>query len=267
MSELLSKTEAQELLRLCKEGRLFDVQNWIASRKSLCLPSDLRTTPLKVALDTGFHSLVEVLAKNEPNQKMKDRALAHSVSLKRLDFIKLLVSHGADLGTIPFIEALRMWEPKIIRFFLDQGADFVEGSPFAIAFGERIRTAIGAWRQCKEKHTELASQLQEQADRALRHFCEKEDLKWVSLLLWAGADPRSSGPSLDYDGGLDDSDDSENVTALAAAAYAKNPQILKRLKPDKERDDVDKLLAEAGTLGREDTVRYLLGLGANPNVE
>lgn len=122
-----------------------------------------------------------------------------------------------------------------------------------------------AWRECKEKHPELASQLQEQADSALRHFCEKEDLKWVSLLMWAGADPRSSGPSLDYDGGLDDSDDSEKVTALAAAAYAKNTQILKRLKPDKERNDVDKLLAEAGTFGREDTVRYLLELGANPN--
>lgn len=87
----------------------------------------------------------------------------------------------------------------------------------------------------------------------------------MSLLLWAGADPRSSGPSLDYDGGLDDLDDSENMTALAAAAYAKSPQILKRVKPDKERDDVDKLLSEAATFGREDTVRYLLDLGANPN--
>jgi len=69
---------------------------------------------------------------------------------------------------------------------------------------------------------------------------------------------------LDYDGGLDDSNDSENLTALAAAAYARNPQIFKRLKPDKERDDIDKLLFEAATFGRDDTVPYLLELGANP---
>lgn len=226
VSEMLSKADAKELLRLCKEGRLFDVQNWIASGKSLGVPSELRTTPLKVALDTGFHSLVEVLVQNEPNQALKNQALWHSVFLKRLDFIQLLVSHGADLSSVPFIEVLRIWDPTIIRFFLDHGADFIAGSPFAVAFGERIRTAIGAWRACRERHPEVASQLQEQADRTLRHFCEKEDLKWVSLLLWAGADPRSSGPSLDYDGGLDDSDDSENVTPLAAAAYAKKPANL-----------------------------------------
>lgn len=265
VSEILSEADAKELLRLCKLGRLYDVQGWTTSGKSLCLPSNLRTTPLKVALDTGFHSLVELLVRNEPNQELKDRALSHAVSLKRLDFIQLLNSHGADLSSIPFIEVLRIWEPTIIRFFLDHGADFIQDSPFAVAFGERIRTAIGAWRKCKEKHPECASQLQEQADRALRHFCEKEDLKWVSLLMWAGADPRSSGPSLDYDGGLDDSDDSEDLTALAAAANAKNPHILRRLKPDKERDDIDKLLVDAATFGREDTVRYLLELGANPN--
>jgi hypothetical protein len=77
---MLSKTDAKDLLRLCKEGRLFDVQNWIASGKSLCVPSDLRTTPLKVALDAGFHSLVEVLAQNEPKQELKNRALWRSVS-------------------------------------------------------------------------------------------------------------------------------------------------------------------------------------------
>ena len=259
---MLSKSDAKELFRLCKEGRLFDVQNWIASGKALSVPPDLRTTPLKVALDTGFHSLVEVLAQNEPNQEMKNRALRHSVSLKRLDFIQLLVSHGADLSSVPFIEALRIWEPTIIRFFLDHGADVVQGSPFAVAFGERIRTAIGAWRESIEKHPEIATQLQEQADRALRHFCEKEDLKWVSLLMWAGADPRSGGPTLDDD---DDLDTSEHTTALAAAAYAKNLEILKRLKPDPERDDVDKLLPNAATFGRVDVVRYLLELGAKPN--
>lgn len=214
VSEILSEADAKELLRLCKLGRLYDVQGWITSGKSLCLPSNLRTTPLKVALDTGFHSLVELLVRNEPNQELKDRALSHAVSLKRLDFIQLLNSHGADLSSIPFIEVQRIWEPTII--FLDHGADFIQDSPFAVAFGERIRTAIGAWLVFKEKHPECASQLQEQADRALRHFCEKEDLKWVSLLMWAGADPRSSGPSLDYDGGLDDSADSEDLTALAA---------------------------------------------------
>ena len=32
---------------------------------------------------------------------------------------------------------------------------------------------------------------------ALRQFCQEGNLKWVSLLMWAGANPRSRGPALD----------------------------------------------------------------------
>jgi hypothetical protein len=177
VSATLSETESKKFLLLCKLGRLFDVQRWIASGKSLCAPDNLRTYPLKVALDTGFHSLVELLVRHEPYQEVKDGALSHAVSLKRLDLIQLLVSNGADVKSVPFIEVLRIWEPTIIRFFLDQGADFIQDSPFAVAFAERIRTAIGPWRETREKHPEFAAQLQEQADRALRHFFLEEEFK------------------------------------------------------------------------------------------
>lgn len=262
MSAKLSTAEAKYLLHLCKTGRLFDVQNWIASGKSLLLPAELRTTPLKVALDTGFHSLVELLVRNEVGQDLKNRALRHAVSLKRLDFIELLVSGGADICSVPFIEVLDVWDPTIIRYFLDHGADFIKDSPFAVAFRERIRTAIGPWKECREKYPAVAPQLQEQADRALRHFCFKGDLKWVSLLMWAGADPRSSGPTLDDDEGLDES---EHSNALTAAAYCENLEVLKRLKPDAKRDNIDQLLTIAAAVGHSDVVRYLFQLGAKPN--
>jgi len=261
VTKILSTTEAKELLRLCKTGRLFEVQDWIASGNSLCVPAELRTTALKVALDTGFHSLVELLVRNEKSQDLKNRALRQAVSLKRLDFIELLVSHGAEISSVPFIEVLQIWEPTIIRYFLDNGADFVTDSPFAVAFGERIRTALRPWRECKQKYANLGPQLQEQADRALRHFCFKDDLKWVSLLMWAGADPRSSGPTLD-----DNDDDPDGYeTALHAATYSKDFQILKRLKPDAKRDDIDTLLTNAAGGGRASLVEYLLELGAKPN--
>ncbi len=258
---MLSTTETKELLRLCKTGRLFDVQDWIASGKSICVPADSRTTPLEVALDTGFHSLVELLVRNETSQELKNDALQRAVSLKRLDFIELLISHGAEISSVPFLEVLQVWEPAIIRYFLEHGADFITDSPFAFAFGEKIRTALRPWRECREKYPSLGPQLQEQADRALRDFCFKGDLKWVSLLMWAGADPRSSGPTLDdYD---DDPD--EYLTALTAASYSEDFQILKRLKPDAKTDALDMLLTNAARRGHPDVVQYLLELGAKPN--
>ena len=222
VSKTLSTAEAKELLRLCKTGRLFEVQKWIAEGKSICVPAESKTTPLQTALDTGFHSLVELLVGNETSQELKNRALQQAVSLKRLDFIELLVSHGAEIGAVRFIEVLRIWDPTIIRYFLDQGADTITDSPFAVAFRDKIRTALRPWRECREKYPDSAAQLQEQADRALRHFCFEGDLKWVSLLMWAGANPRSSGPTFD-----DDEDDpDEYITALDAATYSKDSQIL-----------------------------------------
>jgi hypothetical protein len=260
--EPLSTADARHFLSLCKTGRLFDVQDWIASGKSLCVPDTIKSTPLEVALNSGFHSLVELLVSHEKSQDLKNRALLHAVTLKRLDFIELVVSHGAKVSSIPFIDVLRIWEPTIIRYFLDHGSDFITDSPFAVAFGEKIRTTLRPFKECQEKYPDAAPQLQEQADRALRHFCFKGDLKWVSLLMWVGADPRSRGPTLD----IDESDDpEERTTAMEAAAYCENVQILKRLKPDPNRDYVVGLLRDSATFGHADVTRYLLELGAKPN--
>jgi len=239
MAETLSTAEAKHLLHLCKTGRLFEIQDWISAGKSLTVPAELKTTPLEVVLNTGFHSLVELLARHEARQDVKSRALGRAVEQKRLDFVELLVSHGAEVSAVPFVDVLQGWEPAIIRYFLDHGADCITGSPFATAFGEKIRTALHPWRKSKEKYPHLAPQLQEQADRALRHFCYQGNLKWVSLLMWVGADPRSRGLTLDdYE---DPNDPDDHTTAMEAAMYAENVQVLKRLRPDPTRDDVNKL--------------------------
>lgn len=260
MTKILSTTEAKELLRLCKTGRLFEIQNWIATGNSICISADSKTTPVEVALNAGFHSLVELLLQNEENQQLKNRALQQALSLKRLDLIELLVSYGAEVSSVPFIEVLYVWDPNIIRFFLNHGADFITDSPFAVAFREKIRTALRPWGECREKYPDSAAQLQEQADRALRHFCFEGDLKWVSLLMWAGANPRSSGPM------FDDADDPDGyTTALDAATYSKDSQILKRLKPDAKRDNIGTLLINAARWGNSSMVEYLLEIGARPN--
>jgi hypothetical protein len=114
----------------------------------------------------------------------------------------------------------------------------------------------------KKAHPELAPQLQEQADRALRHFCYEADLKWVSLLLWAGANARSRGPTLDERW----ADDPEcHTTALREACSKGNLDILKRLKPDPAVDNLAELLSSAALATSKELIEYLVGLGANPN--
>src|SRR5580692_3496226 len=96
--------EIKELVRLCRRGRLYDVESWIATGKSFEGIIAKRKTLLQIAVETGFHSLVELIAKHEHSQSSKDSALADAVSLKRLDFVELLVENGARTDAVPFAD-------------------------------------------------------------------------------------------------------------------------------------------------------------------
>jgi hypothetical protein len=251
---------AKHLMDLCQEGRLYEVEEWIASGKSLQVPPESRETPLQIAMNRGFHSLVLLLARNDVGQAAKDDALSTAVSVGNLEFVELLVKHGVDLSSVPFSEVLLNWKPSVIQFFLDRGADFVTNRPFTKAFVARIRTALRPYLECKRNHPELAKELQRQADAALRHFCQAGNEKWISLMLWLGADPRAEGP------GPDDPDDPEYyTTALRQAGYKANIKILKLLKLRPETDNIAALVHDAAMFGGSEVVSYLLGLGTNLN--
>lgn len=262
MPEPLTTEEAKNLLSLCRAGKLYDVEKWIVSGKSLQIPAGIKKTPLAVAIDLGFHSLVELLARYETSQDIKNKGLSDAVAAKRLDLAQLLLERGAEIKSIPLAHAFGTWDPAIIRFFLDKGADVIKGSPFAVAFGEKIRTTLRPYVEYKKAHPELSSELQEQADQALRHFSHEGDLKWVSLMLWAGANPRTLGPTLDdcHENDLDC-----HTTALREACYQGKLDVLLKLKPDPSRDDLSELLRCAAFFASVEVLQYLLRIGAKPN--
>lgn len=257
---VLTIEQGKELVRLCRTGRLYEVDAWIASGKSLSVPSDIRKTPLQIAVDIGFHSLIQLLARHEKDVANLDQALSDAVALRNLDAVNLLLEHGADPRSIPLADVLLSWDPKIIQLFLDCRADVLAGLPFTVAFCAKVRTALGPFLNVKQAHPDIAADLQEQLERALRHFSREGDLKWVSLLLWAGADPRSVGPK-----GMDEDDPETHVSALQQAAAFGHVEILKKFRLNRERDDLSRLLHEASFGQSSDILVYLLELGAGPN--
>jgi len=78
-------------------------------------------------------------------------------------------------------------------------------------------------------------------------------------MLWAGADARSMGPSLEEEY---TNDPECYTTGLEQASYAGNVEVLKKLKPRAERDNLEKLLHTAAISGRKDAIQYLLEIGA-----
>jgi hypothetical protein len=257
---------AKMLIAFCRAGKLYDIEKWIAAGKSLDISAATkrvrRRTLLEIAVETGFHSLVELIAKNEACQSAKDIALRDAVLSRRLDLVELLLDSGAEIKSLPLADVLLTWEPKLIQFFLDHGADPIAGRPFAEAFDAKVRTALGRFVEYKRAHPELATQLQEQLDCVLRHFCGEGDLKWVSLLIWAGGDPRSRGPCL----GEPYTEDTECYTSgLEEACRSETPDVLRKLKPDRNQDDLASLLQSAAISNRKAILEYLLDIDANPN--
>jgi len=173
MSNPLSPVEAKELIRLCQAGRLYEVEAWIGAGRSLLVPREIRLSPLRVAISTGFHSLVDLLLRHEHRKDEKNDALRHALFLDRPAFIELAVVHGADIASIPFLDVLLTGDRELVAFFLERGADPTADYPFARAFRElRAKTTLGLYLDCRRGRPELAVQLQEQADMALRQFCQ-----------------------------------------------------------------------------------------------
>lgn len=84
--------DIKPLVDLCKAGRLFDVQDWIADGKPINPPPPpakgaRKKCPLQVSIDNGFHSLVQVLLESGANvQDGSYNALEQALSNRRLVF-------------------------------------------------------------------------------------------------------------------------------------------------------------------------------------
>lgn len=57
----------------------------------------------------------------------------------------------------------------------------------------RAKTTLGSFIECGEQRPDLAELMQQQIDMALRQASRDGKLRWVCLLQWAGANPRSRG--------------------------------------------------------------------------
>ena len=259
-----SYEEIQPLLALCKAGRLFDVQKWIASGRPIIPPLESKIrkkSPLELAIELGFHSLVEVLL--EGGAMVEDQRyspLSHGLEKRRLDLIMLLVKYGADPKSVSMDQVVATGDRKLIDYFIEQGGDMETGNPLALGLCGHIYPLLGVFKQYETRFPSF----QDQINIVLRHSCREGNLKWVSLMLWAGADPYAKGPSYP-----DEKPDPESdISALELAALYNHFEIF-RLKPIRESftpSRAQDLLSWACEADKADLLKELLSKGFRPTV-
>jgi hypothetical protein len=260
--------EIRELVALCKAGKLFQIQQWIADGKRINPPRFERKgprpeNPLTVAIDRGFHSLAEVLLKAgaEIDTDLWNGPMGKALQMRRFDLVQLLVEHGYDATSINMSAVFHTWDPEIVEFFIDRGADVETDGPLAEALRQRIRSGLRVFKRYQERFPHF----QKQIDSALRYHCQEGNAKWVSLLLWAGADPYSRGGTHYQD---DDDDDDGGLSALGFAALYERFDLFKirgmRLKPD--HPELTRVLKYAADHAEGlPLARRLIQAGVNPN--
>ena len=95
-------------------------------------------------MERGFHSLVKVLLEGGAAIESTgyDGPVEKALDMRRLDLIQLFVEHGYDPKSVRMERVFATWDPRIMEYFIEKGADVEDGNPLAWALCCRIRTAL-----------------------------------------------------------------------------------------------------------------------------
>ena len=141
--------------------------------------------------------------------------------------------------------------------------DLESGASIAKAFRDKQREFLGIYLGLRDRITSARAQ----AAMALRYHAEKGNLKWVALILWAGADARLAVPRIEEC----DWDEEDTDTALNAAVRYGHVEIVKKIGLHSVRDDVTRLLNQYFIQPKPQIIELLITAGADvsnlsPNV-
>jgi hypothetical protein len=240
--------ELQGLARLCEQGRVYEVEDWVRQGLPLHLAPSVKVhgrfrSPLQIALRTGQHSLALLLLRNgcAPDA---DRSSPFDTALqaRRSDLVDLLFQFGADPGRVDLEILLDTYDSALYERFLSAGVDLTQDHALAaaLAYHPGNKPLFGFAKH----HRHACPAIQTELDIALNYHVRENGEKGIMLCLWAGADPHTPVRDLEY--GSDDDPDSERETAVEGAAYRGNATALARFKPDPDRLDFDLLYQRAG---------------------
>lgn len=250
--------DLQQLFGIIRSGRLFALQKWLADSKRLRDPNnnDYRTDVLRVALETGFHSVVEVLlnAGGWSDSELTEGAEL-ALEYRRRDLADLFLSRGAKLDQIRFDTICKTMDLALMEQFLRAGGDPSHDNGFAYALSHiKARPLLRFYRSFRGEFPALDDQAALALDRAV----QANEVRWTALLAWAGADPFRPVPYNDSDSFPVDPEDSTN--AAMHAIYQKNAEILKVLHLKPSPTQAIELLTSAAYNSNVEVFKAFLGV-------
>jgi len=245
-----------QLHRLCREGRLYDVERWIEAGRPLqtkagVSPKSRRpTSALEIALEKESHSLVHLLLCNGYDPNLEPHCpLDLALRARRWDLIDLLLDWGADPQEVDLEDLFGTYNSKLFERFRALGVDMTSGHALAeaLAYHTSNKPLFGF----AKRHWRTDAKIRAALNSALAYHAGERNEKGVALCLWAGADPHAPARTLRFGHSYEEDDDEAEgnafggFSAVYEACLHGDVGILDRLGPDPARDDFDELYGAA----------------------
>jgi ankyrin repeat protein len=250
----------RNLVQLCEGGMLYEAEEWLEEGHSAKQPESCRHCPLLAATKAGFHSLVRMLLRYDCSPEQKQRAFKWAASEGNFEISKLLVEAGANAGDLSPDYFPSVYQRDFFQYLIDHGLDLTREDALANLFVERrAKPLLGLYLQNKDRFPAW----EDQAALALCEFVEKEDLKWISLMIWAGADPLKKVH--EFCECPDDCEEDAGRSAVEIAVSSRNPRVFAMLKVHLDPVLATTLLHESYVVPPVETLTALLAAGADLN--
>jgi hypothetical protein len=250
--------EFRDLLALIERGKLFALQDWIASGKPLQFDQVARSRRhvLQEAIRTGFHSIVEVLLRADgwSADDLAD-ALEFAREHSQFDIAELLERFGARGKEIDFMTACEKLDFATAERHLRAGFDPNQNNDFArVLCDMKAKPLIGFYKN----HRAEFPALDRQAAIALRIAVQNKNARWAALLVWAGADPFQPVPD-DVELTVVEESDAYRISTAADDAMWRGPEMLKVLHLNPTPEQAVELLKSAAYKHQLPVFKDILG--------
>jgi hypothetical protein len=134
--------ELQQLHRMCREGRVYDVEQWIKDDKPLQVPPNMIpkgrkwTSALRIALESGQHSLALLLLRSGYRLDLeRDPPIDIVLRSRRWDLFELLLQLGTDLKSASAHAVLDTYSSELYERYFAAGYDLTRGHEMAAILG------------------------------------------------------------------------------------------------------------------------------------
>ena len=195
-----SLEDVRALHEMCREGRLYDVERWVAEGKPLQLaPDAIRKgtrpkTALQIALESGQHSLAFLLLSSGYRLEVERYApLDMALQARRWDLVDLLLEWGADLKSVDVYTVLNTYNVDLYERFRAAGYALTERHEMAsiLGHGTTNRPLLGFVK----RHGAEEPKIQQELNIALGYHVRAGNERGINLCLWAGADAHAPAPN------------------------------------------------------------------------